>query len=114
MTDELSDLFAEGTAPESDPAFAARVTARIGRERLRTRLGAIALRVLAVLMLAGVAYAAAGMVRPMLGPLLEGSSQFMGVPVPLVLGVALAGLALSAGRYVLSLRGDGFSPATAD
>ena len=114
MTDELSDLFAEGTAPESDPAFAARVAAGIGRERLRSRLVSLALPASAVLMLSTLAYVAAAMARPMLEPLLESSSQFMGVPVPMVLGVLTAGLALSAGRYALSGDRAGPSPLNAD
>jgi hypothetical protein len=103
MTEEqISDLFAEGTAPERDPDFALRVAAGIGRERLRVRLGALALRACMVLMLSGATFAAAGVIKPMLVQLVDGSTQFMGVPVPVVLGALAAGLALSARRYVLS------------
>jgi hypothetical protein len=103
MTDQqLSDLFAEGTAPESDAAFAHRVEARIGRERLAVRLGAVTFRAFVVLMLAGAAFVAAGVARPLLEQLLGGWSQFMGVPAPLVLAVLAAGMALGARRYVVS------------
>ena len=98
---DLSELFAEGTAPEPDPAFALSVAAQIGRERLRGRLLALALPTLVVLALAGGALAAARLIEPVLVQLVAGSPQFMGVPVPLVLGALAAGLALGAGRYVL-------------
>jgi hypothetical protein len=95
MTDsEFSDLFAAGTAPEHDPAFTLRVAAGIGRARLRSRLLALALRAFVVLMLAGAIFVAAGLVKPMLVQLLDGSPQFMGVPVPVVVGALVAGLAL--------------------
>ena len=103
MTDQqLSDLFIEGTAPDHDPAFALSVAAGIGRARLGCRLLALALPASAVLALSGAAFVAAGVIKPMLVQLLDGSSQFMGVPVPVVLGALAAGLALSARRYVLS------------
>ena len=100
--DQLSDLFAEGTAPESDPAFARRVAAGIGQARLGARFVALALRTSVVLMLAGVAFAAAAVIKPVLAQLADGSPQFMGVPAPLVLGALAAGLAATARRYVLS------------
>ena len=100
---QISDLFAEGTAPEHDPAFAQAVASGIGRARLRMRLGALALRGIVVLMLSGAVFVAVGVIKPVLVQLVDGSSQFMGVPVPVVLGVAAIGLALSARRYVLSL-----------
>jgi hypothetical protein len=100
---QMSDLFVQGTAPERDPDFARRVTAEVSRERLRMRLGALTLRAAVVLMISGAAYSAAGMIKPVLAPLFDGSPQFMGVPLPMVLGALAAGLALSAGRYALSL-----------
>jgi hypothetical protein len=103
MSDQqLSDLFAEGTAPESDPGFTGRVEAEIGRVRLRSRLLAVALPACGVLMLSGVLYEAAAVIRPVLAPLVGEAPQFMGVPFPIVLGALAAGLALSARRYVLS------------
>lgn len=105
MTDEqISGLFAEGTAPESDPAFALRVAADIGRARFRSRFLALALPATAVLILSGATFVTAEVVKPMLVQLIDGAPQFMGVPVPVVLGVlAVAGLAASARRYGLSL-----------
>jgi hypothetical protein len=103
MTDKpLSDLFAEGTAPESDPDFALRVATGIGRARLRIRLGALALRAAGALALSGAVFLAAGLIRPVLLRLVDGAPQFMGVPVPVVLGGLIAGLALLLRRRVLS------------
>lgn len=101
MTDErLSHLFAEGTAPERDAAFAAQVAAGIGRARLRIRLLALALRAAAVLLFVGAAFLAARAVEPALTQLAETWPQFMGVPAPLVLGVLFIGLAFRARRYL--------------
>jgi len=103
MTDtQLSDLFAEGTAPETDPDFTLRVTARIGRARLGGRLRVLALRAAGVLMLSGVTFVAAGVIKPMLVQLVDGAPQFMGVPAPVVLGVLIAGLALLVRPHLLS------------
>ena len=106
MTDEqLSDLFAEGTAPERDPAFTLAVTAEIGRARVRIGLLALALRVAAVLMLAVVLFVASRLIEPALAQLVEGLPRFMGVPVPVVLlGVICAGLALRGWFHLSSLR----------
>lgn len=112
MTDQqLSDLFAEGTAPERDPAFTLEVIAGIGRARLRMRLQALALRMTAMLLLAVVMFMASRLIEPMLAPLVEELPQlpqlpllprFMGVPVPgVLLGAIVAGLALR-GRLQLS------------
>lgn len=102
MTDDrLSHLFAEGTAPERDAAFAARVGAEIGGLRLRRRLLALALRAAMVLLLAGAVFFTARAVGPALTQLAEGWPQFMGVPVPLVLGALFLTLALRARRYLL-------------
>ena len=101
----LSDLFAEGTAPERDPAFTLAVAAGIGNERLRMRLLALALRVAVLLMLAVGLFVASRLIEPMLAPLFERLPQFMGVPVPLVLlGLVVAGLALRGGFHPSSLR----------
>jgi hypothetical protein len=99
---ELSDLFAEGTAPEEDPAFALRVAADIRRARLGVRLGALALPAALVLALSAAAFLAAGVLRPVLAELTEGTPQVMGVPAPVVMAALAAGLALAARRYVLS------------
>ena len=98
---QLSDLFAEGTAPESDPDFALRVAAGIGRERLGAQVRALALRAAVVLVLSGAAFVAAGMIKPVLGRLVDGAPQFMGAPMPVVLAALAAGLAVFARRYVL-------------
>jgi len=97
----ISDLFAQGTAPESDPAFVKAVAADIGRARLRSRLLALARPVTGVLALSGALYVAAGLIRPVLAEQLAGTPEFMGVPMPLALAALVAGLALSARRYVL-------------
>jgi len=90
---QLSDLFAKGTAPESDPAFAGQVAARIGRARLGARLRPLVLRIAVVLMLSVGAFTAAGVVRPVVAQLVEGWPQLMGVPLPVALGALAVGLA---------------------
>jgi hypothetical protein len=93
MTDEqISGLFAEGTAPESDPVFAVEVAAGISRARLGDRLRALGLRAVVVLVLSSAIYMAAGVIRPVLAQLVQGAPQFMGVPAPVVLGVLAAAL----------------------
>jgi hypothetical protein len=101
MTDKpLSELFAEGTAPECDQAFALRVAAGIGRTRLRMRFLALALRAAAMLMFSVVVFVASRLLEPLLAQLVEGSPQFMGVPVPMVvLGVLVAGMVRRARLY---------------
>jgi len=93
---QVSDLFAEGTAPERDPAFVLQVAAGIGRARLRTWLLAIAYRMTAVLLLSGAVFFAGRLI----GPVVTGFPQFMGVPVPLVLGVLALGLVLRGRRWL--------------
>lgn len=101
MTDErLADLFAEGTAPERDPAFARRVSAEISGARLGRRLLALAIRALLVLTLAGVIFVTAQMIEPMLEPIAQGAPQFMGVPLPLVLCAVVVGVAVRMRRLV--------------
>jgi hypothetical protein len=97
---QLSDLFAEGTAPERDPAFALRVAAGIGRTRLRMRFQALALRATVMLMLAVGMFVAIRLSEPVLAPLVEGMPRFMGVPVPLVLGVLVAAVVLRAQLHI--------------
>src|SRR4051812_26175232 len=106
MTDDerLSDLFAQGTAPESDPVFTLSVTAEIGRARRRGRLAAFAVRAGVVSALAGAAFVAAGLSRALLAQLVDEAPQVMGAPAPMVLGVTIVGLALLAWRQVLSPR----------
>lgn len=100
MTDErLAQLFDEGTAPERDVAFARSVDAEIGRARRRVRL-ALGLRGLALLSLAGAVFMAGRTIEPALARIAENWPQFMGVPVPLVLGALAVGLAVSALRFV--------------
>lgn len=102
MTDpQLDRLFAEGTAPERDAAFAARVGAGIGGARLRRRWRvALAGQAAVALALAVAIFMAGRALGPVLTPLAELAPRFMGVPLPLVLAVALLGLALRAPRLV--------------
>jgi hypothetical protein len=100
LTDkQLSALFADATSPEHDPAFVLSVAAEIGRTRLRMRFLALALRAAAMLMLSVAVVTASRLIEPVLGRLVEGVPQFMGVPGPMVvLGVLVAGLVLLRGR----------------
>lgn len=92
MTDkQLSDLFADGTAPERDPAFALSVAAGIRRTRLRRRLLALAQRATVLLVLSVAMFVAIRLSKPVLAQLVEGMPQFMGVPVPLVLAALVYG-----------------------
>jgi len=60
------------------------------------RLLELALRAVVVLVPSGAVFVALRAIKPVLGQLVDGSLQFMGVPVPVpvVLGVVVAGLAL--------------------
>lgn len=101
MTDEhLTSLFAEGTAPERDTAFARRVDARIERARHGRRLLALAIRTLMILTLAAAVFATVRVLEPALNLIAESSPQFMGVPLPLVLGALAVGLAVHLLRFV--------------
>lgn len=72
----------------------------IGRARLSIRLLTLALRVTVVLMLAGALFLTSRLVEPAFVQLVDGSSRFMGVPVQVVLGVLLAGLAVRVRRHL--------------
>jgi hypothetical protein len=98
LTDkQLSDLFADGTAPERDPAFARQVAEEIGRTRRRMRVLALSVRAAAMFMLLGAVFVASRLLAPVLTQLVEGTPEFMGVPLPtVVLGVVLAMLTLRA------------------
>lgn len=100
---EFSDLFAKGTAPERDPEFVLLVAAGIGRVRLRNRLFALAGRATGVLVLAVAMFVAISLIKPLLVQLVDGSPQFMGVPVPVVLGGLVAGLALRGWHHLRPL-----------
>ena len=102
LTDkQLSELFAEGTAPERDPDFALSVAAGIGRTRLRMRFLALALRAAVMLMLSVPIFVASRVIEPVLAQLVDWAPQFMGVPVPqVVLGVLVTGLVLRARLYL--------------
>lgn len=105
MTDrQLSEWFTEGTAPEHDAVFTLLVASGIGRARLRRRLLALGLRAVVVLMLSIPVFVASRLIGPVLAQLVEGWPLFMGVPVPVVLGVLVAGLALRSRLYLLPLR----------
>jgi hypothetical protein len=105
MSDQqLSDLFAEGTAPEHDPAFTLLVASEIGRARLRRRLLALALRVIVLLILSAPLFVVSRQIAPMLAQLVEGWPQFMGVPVPLVLCALVVALALRTRFFLFPLR----------
>jgi hypothetical protein len=101
---QLSDLFAEGTAPEHDPAFTLLVASEIGRARLRRRLLALALRVIVLLILSAPVYLASRQIAPVLAQLVEGWPQFMGVPVPVVLGALVVTVVLRTRLYLFPLR----------
>ena len=102
MTDkQLSELFAEGTAPERDPAFVLWVAAGIARPRRRMRLLALALRAAVMLMPFVALFVASRLIERVLAQFVEGVPQFMGVPVPMVvLGVLVTGLVLRAQLYL--------------
>ena len=105
MTDQpLSNLFTEGSAPQRDPAFTFRVASGIGRARLRRQLLALGLRVTVLLILAVPIFVASRLAAPVLAQLVEGWPRFMGVPVPLVLGVLVAALARRTRLYLFALR----------
>ena len=106
----LSDLFTEGTAPERDPAFTLLVASGIGRARLRRRLLALGLRVTVLLILSVPVFVASGLIAPVLAQLVAGWPRFMGVPVPVVLGVLAAALTLRSRLYLLPLRLRAFFP----
>lgn len=104
MTDpQLSDLFTEGTAPERDPAFALWVASGIGRARVRGQLLAFGLRAAVLLVLAVPVFVASRLIAPVLSRVVDGWPQFMGVPVPVVLGVGVAVLALRARPHLFFL-----------
>jgi hypothetical protein len=98
--DQLTGLFADGTAPERDAAFAQRVDARIASERRGARLLALAIRTLVILTLAAAMFVTVRLLEPTLQQIAENSPQFMGVPVPLVLGALAVGLAVGVRRFV--------------
>ena len=100
----LSDLFSEGTAPERDSAFTLLVASGIGRARLRRRLLALGLRVTVLLMLAVPVFLASRLFAPVVAQLVEGWPRFMGVPVPVALGVLVAALAVRPRLCLLPLR----------
>ena len=101
MTDEqLTELFADGTAPERDAVFAQRVDARIASERRGLRLVALAVRVLAILMLAATLFVIVRELEPTLQQIVGASPQFMGVPLPLILVVLAVGFAVRSLRFV--------------
>ena len=101
MTDEhLSSLFAEGTAPERDATFARSVDARIVSERRSLRLLAFAVRTSVILTLAAALFVTVRTLEPVLAQIAETSPQFMGVPMPLVLGALAVGLAVRTWLFV--------------
>ncbi len=101
MTDEhLTSHFAEGTAPERDTAFARRIDVRIKRARQGRRLLGFTTRTLVILTLAAMVFVTVRLLEPTLQQIAENSPQFMGVPVPLVLGALAVGLAVRFRRFV--------------
>ena len=105
MTDQsLSDLFTEGTAPERDPAFTLLVASDIGRARLRWQLLVLGLRAAVLLVLSVPVFLASRLIAPVLVELVDGWPRFMDVPVPVVLGVLVAALALRTRLYLFPLR----------
>jgi hypothetical protein len=98
--DQLAELFASGTAPERDAAFARHIDARIERARRGRRLLALTVRALVILTLAATAFVTIRTLEPVLQQIAESSPQFMGVPLPLVLGALAVGLAVHLRRFV--------------
>ena len=96
----LADLFAEGTAPERDATFAEGVETRIGRARLAARLALGARAGVVVLALVAAVYVAGRVVAPAVARIAEISPEFMGVPVPLVVGAIITGLLLRLRPYL--------------
>jgi hypothetical protein len=101
MADEhLNSLFVEGTAPERDAAFARGVGARISRARLGLRVLKLAIPAVVIMTLAAAVFVAVEAIGPTLSEIAEQWPQFMGVPVPLILAVLAAGVAVRARRFV--------------
>lgn len=101
MTDErLTSLFADGSAPERDTAFARGVDVRIERERRGLRLAVFAVRALMILMAAAALFVTVRVAEPELAQIAESSPQFMGVPLPLILVVLGVGFAVRAWLFV--------------
>ena len=98
--DQLTDLFASGTAPERDAAFARRIDARIASERRGFHLAALAVRALVILMFAAALFVTIRELEPALQEIAGSSPQFMGVPLPMILVVLAIGLAARALRFV--------------
>ena len=95
---KLSGLFADGTAPERDSAFAARVDAAIGRARWGIRLARVIAASLALALVMAFYFAGRVVVPPLAG-LIGNSPDFMGVPILLVLGMLIIGLLFGTKRY---------------
>lgn len=113
MTDkQLAELFAEGSAPERDRAFAQRVVVDIGRVRRRAHWLALAYRMTAVLVFGGTLFGVGRLVDAALMQLGAwvpqlteiAVPQFMGVPVPLAVFGLVVGLILRGQRWQLPLQ----------
>jgi len=101
MADEqLAGLFAEGTAPERDAAFAQCVGVRIVSERRGARDLALSVRLVVMLTLGVMAFATVRLAEPTLKQIAESSPEFMGVPVPLMLTVFGVGLLVRLPRFI--------------
>jgi hypothetical protein len=98
--DQLDELFASGTAPERDTAFARRVDVQIASERRGLRLAALAVRALVILAVAATLFVTVRELEPTLQQIVGTSPQFMGVPLPLILVVLAVGLAVRALQFV--------------
>ena len=98
--DQLDELFASGTAPERDAAFAQRVDARIASERRSARFLALAIRTLPILLLAAAVYVTVRLAEPALQQIAGNWPQFMGVPVPLILAALGIGLAVRFQKFI--------------
>lgn len=96
--DQLSNLFAEGTAPERDAVFAGRVDAQIARAPKPSPLLLHTLRAALVLAIAGAVFVTLRAVGPIFEPAPGhvdlALPHVMGVPLPLVLGALVFGAAL--------------------
>ena len=95
MTDDhLSNLFAEGTAPERDAAFALRIDAQIASERRALRMRALAIRTLMILVLAATTFLMVRALDWALAQMDYSAPLIMGVPLPLILAALMIGLAV--------------------
>lgn len=95
--DQIAALFAQGSTPERDRAFAERVAKNVARlgwlERLMTAARAAALFAVAVALFFGLRA-----LEPIAAPVLAWTPELMGVPAPLVLAAIAVAVTIQARR----------------